>query len=125
MKKDGVYRYSLQWAENTEEGIRAGELLEQLGNRKSAVVIAALNDYMDAHPEICNGTGKIRVKISGYDRKQLEEIIRSMLKAQEVGIETQEMNTHNTIDPSYGKNDSVSDDDITMMLENLQLFNEI
>ena len=50
MKKNGIYRYSLQWAENTEEKIRAGELLERLGNRKSTVVIAALNAYMDVPP---------------------------------------------------------------------------
>ncbi len=45
MKKDGKYRFSLQFSADSEEQVRAGELLERLGNRKSAVVVAALNDY--------------------------------------------------------------------------------
>ena len=35
MKKDGKYRYSLQFGMSSEEEIRAGELLESLGNKKS------------------------------------------------------------------------------------------
>ena len=49
MKKDGKYRYSLQFGMGTEEEIRAGELLENLGNRKSKVLIAALNEYIANH----------------------------------------------------------------------------
>lgn len=44
MKKDGLYRYSLQFPDDSEKRIRAGELLEKLGNKKSAVIVAALND---------------------------------------------------------------------------------
>ena len=47
MKRDGKYRFSLQFGSETREQMQAGELLERLGNRKSAVVIAALNAYMD------------------------------------------------------------------------------
>lgn len=43
-------------------------------------------NYMDAHPELYIGKGKIEVRVSGYDRKQLEEIIRSMMKEQSVMI---------------------------------------
>ena len=50
MKKDGKYRFSLQFSADSEEQVRAGELLERLGNRKSAVVVAALNDYLDSNP---------------------------------------------------------------------------
>ena len=128
MKKDGVYRYSLQWAENTAEKIRAGELLEQLGNRKSAVIIAALNDYMDAHPELCSEKGSIEVKVSGYDRRQIEEIIRSMMKEQSVMIAErtdEKMSTdHQTEDDVSDYNDML-EDDIARMLDNLDLFNEL
>ena len=47
MKLDGKYRFTLQFPADTERRIRAGELLEQLGNRKSAVVVAALCEYAD------------------------------------------------------------------------------
>ena len=50
MKKDGKYRYSLQFGMSSEEEIRAGELLESLGNKKSKVLIAALNEYVTNHP---------------------------------------------------------------------------
>ena len=50
MKKDGKYRFSLQFSMSSEDEIRAGELLENLGNKKSKVLIAALNQYMDNHP---------------------------------------------------------------------------
>ena len=52
MKRDGKYRFSLQFGSETREQVQAGELLERLGNRKSAVVIAALNAYIAAHPEL-------------------------------------------------------------------------
>lgn len=39
MKRDGKYRFSLQFGSETREQVQAGELLERLGNRKSAVVI--------------------------------------------------------------------------------------
>ena len=38
MKRDGKYRFSLQFGTETTEQIQAGELLERLGNRKSAIV---------------------------------------------------------------------------------------
>ena len=52
MRRQGVYRFSLQFPGDTEERVRAGELLERLGNRKSAVVVAALNQYLDQHPQL-------------------------------------------------------------------------
>ena len=52
MKKNGIYRFSLQFGAGTEEQIRAGELLERLGNKKSQIIVAALNEYMKTHPEL-------------------------------------------------------------------------
>ena len=55
MKQDGMYRYCNQFRDHTESEIRAGELLEKLGRKKSAVIIAALLEYMDNHPELMDG----------------------------------------------------------------------
>ena len=52
MKKDGKYRFSLQFGADSEEQVKAGELLERLGNKKSAVVVAALNDYLNSNPDL-------------------------------------------------------------------------
>ena len=66
MKKDGKYRFSLQFNSETEEQFRAGELLERMGNRKSHLVVAALNEYMESHPELkskdCKGLIVNRIK---------------------------------------------------------------
>ena len=52
MRNNGKYRFSLQFPAETEEQIQADELLERLGNRKSAVVVAALGEYLAAHPAL-------------------------------------------------------------------------
>ena len=55
MRKDGKYRFTLQFSADNEDQIRVGELLENLGNRKSTVIISALSDYIDTHPELQSG----------------------------------------------------------------------
>lgn len=78
VKQNGKYRFSLQFKADSNANIAAGELLERLGNRKSAVVVAALNDYISVHPEIAAGTTKISVKIeSEVKRESLEEKLKS------------------------------------------------
>lgn len=77
MKRDGKYRFSLQFGSETREQVQAGELLERLGNRKSAVVIAALNAYIAAHPELAE-PAPVSVKIDGGIRR---EALEQMLSA--------------------------------------------
>ena len=59
MKRDGKYKFNLQFPSETEEQIRAGELLEKLGHQKSAVVVDALNAYILQHPELLGNSFKI------------------------------------------------------------------
>lgn len=42
MRTNGGYRFSLQFAADTEEQIRAGEFLEKMGNRKSVMIVNAI-----------------------------------------------------------------------------------
>ena len=79
MKKNGKYRFSLQFGTETEEQVQAGELLEKLGNRKSQIIVAALNEYMISHPELQNPHCKVEVKVtstSEYSRSDIEENFR-------------------------------------------------
>ena len=55
MRKDGKYRFTLQFSADSEDQIRVGELLENLGNRKSTIIVLALSDYIKAHPELQSG----------------------------------------------------------------------
>lgn len=81
MKADGKYRFNLQFPAETAEQIKAGELLERAGNRKSMIVVEALNTYLDEHPDILESGGKIVVHtIQRYDRNEIEQMIRTVVK---------------------------------------------
>ena len=104
MKRDGKYRFSLQFGSETREQVQAGELLERLGNRKSAVVIAALNAYIAAHPELAE-PAPVSVKIDGGIRREaLEQMIRSIIETPSIQMQ-EDLNV-----------------DIAAMISNLELF---
>jgi len=80
MKKEKVYRYSLQFPGKTEEQMRAGELLEQLGSRKSRFIIRAINEYMDAHPdEVAVATLPRPIPVPAYSRDELRALLVEIL----------------------------------------------
>lgn len=79
MIRNGKYRFTLQFGMNTEEEQKAGQLLELLGKKKSPIVVAALNEYMDTHPDILAGKGEIRFHIAAPEPKELEATIRKLL----------------------------------------------
>lgn len=80
MIKDGKYRFTLQFGMNTVEEQQAGQLLERLGNKKSPIVVAALNEYLGNHPELLEGTSRIQFQVSNPSPQQLEEKIRQLIE---------------------------------------------
>lgn len=80
MIKDGKYRYTLQFGMQTEEEQRAGELLENMGNKKSPVIVAALNEYLNRHPELLSGKTVIQYRLSTLPPDQLKETIRQLIE---------------------------------------------
>jgi len=79
---DNKYRYSLQWDAFSEEQIRAGQLMERLGNHKSKVVVPALIEYMERHPEVMLPDGKINIVVQQtQSREQMETMVKSMARA--------------------------------------------
>lgn len=119
MKKDGKYRFSLQFGADSEEQVRAGELLERLGNKKSTIVVAALSEYISAHPELLERDCKIEVKLSPhYSQDKIEQLIRKMVEDRLAALP-----------PSMGMPDAAGkesssplEEDIAQMLDNLDLF---
>lgn len=116
MKRDGVYRFNLQFPADTQEHIRVGEVLERLGKRKSSLIVAALGEYLDRHPQW--ETPEVRVKIeqqSAMSREKLEELVRRLVeeKLASLPVSSQEA------DPAV---EEEPDSDISQMLENLELF---
>lgn len=85
MKKVGKYRFSLQFSDATEENVRAGELLERLGNRKSVVVVEAINEYMMSHPELSNEACEIHIASTPVAQTvpdDWKELVRKMIEEQ-------------------------------------------
>lgn len=80
MIKDGKYRYTLQFGMNSVEEQRAGELLENMGNKKSPVIVAALNEYIDRHPELLSGKAVIQYRLNTLPPEELEEKIRKLIE---------------------------------------------
>ena len=113
MKRDGKYRFTLQFPADTERRIQAGELLEQLGNRKSAVVVAALCEYADKHPELLSRPVRTKIQTEyAASRAALEELVRKLVSEQLAkGSAVAEQNNAYTLD-----------DDIARMLGNLDVF---
>lgn len=119
MKKDGKYRFSLQFGADSEERVRVGELLERLGNSKSTVVVAALNEYMDSHPELQAKGCKIEVRLTpGYNRDGMEELIRAIVDEKLSALQPAETGGKLMEEESA----QLLEEDIAQMLDNLDMF---
>ena len=112
MKKDGHYRFNLQFPAETEEQIQVGELLERLGNRKSAVVVTALGEYLAAHPTLYSPECKVEITtVRTVSPKILEEMIEKMLDERKCTGESEH--------ESLPEDDN---SDISEMLNNMDIF---
>ena len=116
MKRDGVYRFNLQFPPDTLDHSRVWEVLERLGKRKSSLVVAALGEYLDRHPQW--ETPEVRVKIeqqSAMSREKLEELVRQLVEEKITALPRSRQEPS----PVVGEE---ADSDISQMLENLELF---
>ena len=117
MKQDGMYRYCIQFRAHTESEIRAGELLEKLGRKKSAVIVAALLEYMDNHPELTDGD-QGHVTVNTMSLNALEAHISRLIEDK---LRVIELPPHGESIP-HEQAEEVSQD-IMDMLDDLNLFN--
>lgn len=119
MKKDGRYRFSLQFGTDSDEHIQIGEFLEQLGNKKSQIIVAAVSEYINNHPETQSGNRKIEVRItSSYDKDKIEEIVRKVLEERLPAMQTAPISTSE----EGSKYDTDIENDIAQMLDNIGAF---
>ncbi len=118
MKKDGKYRFSLQFGAESAEQIRAGELLERLGNKKSQIVVAALNEYMTEHPELLNEECELKIKSSfAYNQEDIKRIVEDVIKSRFENIRAP-----NNMEYDAGTMQENITGDISQMLDNIDLF---
>lgn len=118
MKKDGKYRFTLQFGSESDEECRAGEFLEHLGNKKSAVIVAALNEYLTSHPELQSPYCKIEVKVgSNFNQEKVEQIIRTIVEEKMAMLQLS-----GTATPRADQVPETLEQDVATMLDNLELF---
>ncbi|MDO5123081.1 MAG: hypothetical protein Q4D44_00260 [Eubacteriales bacterium] len=118
MKKNGKYRFSLQFGSESDEEYRAGEFLEYLGNKKSAVIVAALNEYLVSHPELQSPYCKIEVKVgSNLSQEKMEQIIRAIVDEKMASLQLS-----GTSDLRTAPVPEALEQDVATMLDNLDLF---
>lgn len=117
MKKDGKYRFSLQFSAVSDEQIQVGEFLEHLGNRKSAVVVAALTEYLTSHPELAE-SNHVTVQIAGTVSQQSMKAMIQSLIAEALA----EMPSVSPVQPETPELRETLEEDVTEMLGNLNMF---
>ncbi len=139
MKLDGKYRYSLQFPDNTEEGRRVGELLERMGNRKSSLVVKALNEYLNNHPELLQKDCNIQVSMTSLaSPDDIKQIVRELIEERISGWQTDMLMVGASTDTGAGKAESGEaadasqaqeeklleemEADVSQMLNNLDFF---
>jgi len=114
------YRFTLQWGNETAEKIQAGELLKTLGSRKSGIIVAALSEYVTAHPEVLPSGSLVKDVVgSCLTRVQVETLVRDMIDARLASAPPISYETGNN-----RSSDFAVDDDLGAMLENLECFKQ-
>jgi hypothetical protein len=118
MKTYDNYRFSLQWGTETEEKVMAGDFLESLGNRKSSLVVKAVNEYLAAHPEVLVPERKSKTVLHpGYTQPQVEKMIAAALEKKQSGSDA----TQKPVD-MHPNEPSADAEDVDEMLKNLDVF---
>ena len=119
MKKDGKYRYTLQFDDSSEENQLVGDFLERLGNKKSPVIVDALIQYLKLHPEVAGTNGKIKITVNpALSWTDIESKIRSIID-EKISVAQTSDGLENTGSPPV-----IADEDIDEMLHNLDLFDQ-
>lgn len=129
MKKDGKYRFSLQFPETTEENRIAGELLERMGNRKSALIVDALGEYLQHHPELQEENCKIEISMTPVETPgTLESLVRQLVEERISLCQQEGSNGSQSLENMEREKmrqteapDSL-EEDISQMLDNLDFF---
>ena len=114
MKKDNVYRFTLQFPGKTEEQIQAGEFLERLGSKKSKFLVNVVSEYLQTHPEAMESNPKIHLETVRFSRDELKSILQELLAERGYNIESMTKPDNQT---EFSNNEDVDD-----MLANLDLF---
>ena len=85
MQTEKGYRFTLQFPNLTEQQITVGELLERSGSKKSRLVVEAVAEYIQRHPEtMMTPEGIINIEVKSappvIPKKEIEDICKAMIE---------------------------------------------
>ena len=115
MKQGRLYRFNIQFTAQSDAEERAGDFLDSLARRKSTVIVAAVIEYMQNHPEMLSDPRHIQVSTISPD--QLEATIRAIIEEKFSNLPA---NYHSTCVPAADEEQLHTD--IADMLDDLELF---
>jgi len=117
MEAPNKYRFTLQWGSENEEKIQAGELLKNLGNRKSEFIVMAIAEYLKSHPEFSSPGQKLKIIVkSAITREQIETMVKAAVNERLSGAFIIPK------DDICAESSAASDDDVNEMIRNLEMF---
>ena len=112
------YRFTLQWNTATAEKVQVGDFLENLGNKKSEIIVLAVAEYILAHPDsLPPGKSPQLIIKPSYTREQLEVLVKTIIEEKLSG--TQFIARENA---GSGGDITAIEADIDEMLNNLDMF---
>ncbi|MCQ2442318.1 MAG: hypothetical protein MJ077_04210 [Oscillospiraceae bacterium] len=120
MKKGGVYRYSLQFDDKTLVNRQVGEFLERMGNRKSKVIVAAVLDFMRAHPEFLSIKTKVDIHLTALaPDTDLRTLVEDLISEKLANVSFQ---VSAPAQAQVQTGEMPDDEDVSSMLDNLGIF---
>lgn len=124
MRTGDGYRFSLGWSNSSIEKRAVGELLEALSNRKSDLVVQAVWEYIQAHPEIVQPDTK--VVISVHSTPTVEQMLAKIQRMVEDSVQKKLEGIKLIGNPEQAQDlpDGPSETDLDDMLANLDIFNQ-
>lgn len=120
MKKGGVYRYSLQFDDKTLVNRQVGEFLERMGNRKSKVIVAAVLDFMRAHPEFLSIKTKVDIHLTALaPDTDLRTLVEDLISEKLANVSFQ---VSAPAQAQVQTGEMPDDEDVSSMLDKLGIF---
>lgn len=118
MKKDDSYRFNLLFKADSDIAEKVGAFLEGAGNKKSKIVVSAVAEYLENHPEILNNRTEQTPR--ALYQAGLEKIVKSIVMSTigELKLDSAFFTTQETTDII---SDAV-DDNVMTLLDNLSFF---
>lgn len=96
MRTSDGYRFGLQFKDSSDLHHQVGELLERLGNSKSKLVVTAMIEYIQTHPEILDSGRPVKI-IEPYGcseetlNAKIEEVVQKVIASMNTMPTTEQM----------------------------------